>query len=40
MPILVSDPYLQLKDVDKYLDMWKKLWSVRDTAWHLEKRHP
>lgn len=27
-------------DADKYTEMWKGLWSARDTAWHLTHRNP
>ncbi|XP_054167347.1 thiopurine S-methyltransferase-like [Oppia nitens] len=39
MPITISNS-ISNENVDNYLDIWKKLWSVRDTAWHLENRHP
>lgn len=25
---------------DKYLDIWKYLWSHRDTRWHLDTPNP
>lgn len=39
MPNTFSSPQLK-EDANKYLNLWKKLWSVRDTAWHLGHRHP
>lgn len=27
-------------DADQYIEMWKDLWSRRDTAWHLDRVHP
>ncbi|XP_015791373.1 thiopurine S-methyltransferase [Tetranychus urticae] len=29
-----------IKDADNYTQMWKELWSARDTAWHLTHRNP
>jgi len=28
------------EEADKYLNIWKNLWSKRDTAWHLDSFHP
>ncbi|RWS25518.1 putative thiopurine S-methyltransferase-like protein [Leptotrombidium deliense] len=29
-----------MKNADKFTGMWKDLWSVRDTAWHLKHQKP
>lgn len=28
------------EQADKYLEWWLKLWSKKDTAWHLDSIHP